>query len=110
MNLRHSLVVVAIAAAAACFAPSAFAFQDTSPSTDQSAPPPRDDSHEEHQGVRQDLHEAGQEVKEGAHAVAQDVRSGAHHVHGALHRTAHWRRYHVCTRYWHHHCVRWRRR
>ena len=32
------------------------------------------------------------------------------HVGNAMHRTAHWHRYHVCTHYWHHHCTRWARR
>ena len=105
MNIRHSLLAFALVSAAACFTPSAFA-QDQDQSTTQPAPEPQ----EEHQGVRQDAHEVGQAIRQDAHEVGDATRDEAHEIHQSMHRTAHWRRYHVCRRYWHHHCVRWSRR
>jgi hypothetical protein len=110
MNPRLPLFAFLFAGAAACFAPAALAFQDTSTTATQPASPPREEGTEDHAGLRQDAHEAGQEIKEGAHEVGQAVRNGAHHVGAAVHRTAHWRRYHRCTRWRHHHCTRWVRR
>jgi len=111
MNIRTSIFVFALASAAACFTPAAFAQDQSTSQGAQQAPPPADqDSHEDHQQVRSDVHQAGQEVKEGAHEVGQKVREGAHEVGESIHHTAHWRRYHVCRRYWHHHCTRWSRR
>jgi RNA processing factor Prp31 len=114
MNIRTSLIALALASATVCFAPVALANsgdQDQSTSQDaQQAPQQANEDHEEHQQVRNDVHEAGQNVKEGAHEVGEKVREGAHEVGESIHHTAHWRRYHVCRRYWHHHCTRWSRR
>jgi hypothetical protein len=113
MNLRTSLLALTLASACICIAPSALAFQDTSsPPADQgnSQPPPREEGPEDHPKLRQDAHEAGQDIKEGARDVGHAVSNGVHHVGRAIRHTAHWRRYHRCTRYSHHHCVRWVRR
>jgi len=111
MNIRASLFTLALVSATACFTPAFAQDQSTSQDTQQ-APPPQasDDSHEDHQQVRSDAHEAGQEVKEGAREVGHAVRHGAREVGESIHHTAHWNRYHVCRRYWHHHCTRWSRR
>ena len=107
MNIRTSLLALALASAAACFAPTAFADpNDPNQPTMQPAPEPQ----EEHQGLRQDAHEVGQTVRQDAHEVGAATRDEAHEMHQSMHRTAHWRRYHVCRRYWHEHCVRWSRR
>jgi hypothetical protein len=109
MNIRTSLLALALVSAA-CFAPTAFADpndadQPTTQPTTQPAPEP-----EEHQGLRQDAHEVGQDVRHDAHEVAAATREEALEIHQSMHRTAHWRRYHVCKRYWHGHCTRWARR
>jgi len=107
MNIRTSLLALALASAAACFAPAAFADPNDA---DQPTSQPTQEQQEDHQGLRQDAHEAGQAVRQDAHEVAAATRDEAHEMHQSLHRTAHWGRYHSCRRYWHGHCTRWMRR
>lgn len=106
MNIRTSLLALALASATACFAPCAFADPNNASTAMQTAPEPQ----EEHQGLRQDAHEVGQTVRQDAHAVGSATREETHEVHQSMHRTAHWRRYHTCMRYRHGHCTRWARR
>ncbi len=110
MNISTTLLALVLVSATACFSPVASADPNDQAAAQATQPAQDNDAHQDHQTLRQDVHEVGQEVRHGAHVVGREVRHDARAVGHAMHRTAHWRRYHVCTRHWHGHCTRWARR
>jgi FtsZ-interacting cell division protein ZipA len=115
MNIRTSLLALALSAVAVTAFGTSSAFADPSDANQdvhQAAQEVRQDTHVTAQDVRQGTHEAAQEVRQDTHAAAQDVRQDMHHDddHDMHYNRGHHRMRSVCTRYRHHRCVSWSRR